>query len=159
MQHTLRPIQPQDVAGAIQLVRDTLTEFGLQFGVGAETDAQLHGLPDSYVDRGGAFFVAVGTAGPNVGRVIGTAGVFPVGPAMFELRKMYLHPAARGQGIGARLFDACRTFCVAQGARHLVLDTRDNMTDAIAFYLRRGFVRDDTQIRGARCSQGYRLDL
>jgi hypothetical protein len=33
------------------------------------------------------------------------------------------------------------------------------MVRAISFYEAHGFVRDDTEIRGARCSRGYRLDL
>jgi hypothetical protein len=41
----------------------------------------------------------------------------------------------------------------------VVLDTTHSMSAAIAFYERNGFVRDDAQIRGARCSRGYRLDL
>jgi hypothetical protein len=35
----------------------------------------------------------------------------------------------------------------------------NDMTHAIAFYEKRGFVRDDGQLRGARCERGYRLDL
>lgn len=37
----------------------------------------------------------------------------------------------------------------------MVLDTTEAMGAAIAFYERHGFVRDDTQIRGARCTRGY----
>lgn len=33
------------------------------------------------------------------------------------------------------------------------------MQGAISFYERRGFVQDDAQIRGTRCTRGYRLDL
>jgi putative acetyltransferase len=151
----IRSITPKDVKGAVELVNDTLAEFGLRFGVGSDTDEQLRGLPASYVDRGGGFFVAL----DDNELVIGTAGVFPVEQGVYELRKMYLRPAARGQGLGARLFETCLAFCRERGARQLVLDTRDDMISAIAFYKQRGFVRDDAQIRGARCTQGYRLDL
>jgi hypothetical protein len=41
----------------------------------------------------------------------------------------------------------------------MVLDTAEQMRAAIAFYEARGFVRDDSWIRGARCTRGYRLDL
>jgi hypothetical protein len=33
------------------------------------------------------------------------------------------------------------------------------MKRAIAFYERNGFVRDDMQIHGPRCSRGYTLDV
>ncbi len=155
MTFTVRPIAFADVGAAVDLVRDTLAEFGLQFGIGADTDAALPGLPAAYTDHGGQFFVAVDDAGT----VVGTAGVFPVEPQVYELRKMYLLPRVRGQRVGALLFDACLAFCRDKQARAMVLDTREDMTAAIAFYERRGFVRDDTQRRGARCHRGYRLDL
>ncbi len=151
----IRPITEGDVEGAVAVVRDTLAEYGLELGVGSETDSDVARLPGSYTTRGGRFLVAVDEAGA----VVGTAGVFPLEPGVYELRKMYLRPAARGHGLGARLFEACLAFCREQGARQLVLDTRENMTEAIAFYERRGFVRDDAQKRGSRCTRGYRLDL
>ncbi|MFO0579239.1 MAG: GNAT family N-acetyltransferase [Polyangia bacterium] len=155
MPFTVRPITAPDVDAVVRLVSATLAEFGLTFGVGSSTDDEVRALPGSYTERGGAFFVAVDESGA----VFGTAGVSPVAPQVFELRKMYLVPAARGLGLGARLFDACLAFCRAHSARHVVLDTIDGMKDAIAFYERRGFVQDDSQIRGARCTRGYRLDL
>ena len=155
MLFTIRPVTAADVDAVIQIVRATLGEFGLTFGVGSKTDDELRELPASYVDRGGAFFVAVDESGA----VFGTAGVSPIAPHVFELRKMYLVPAARGLGLGARLFDACVAFCRAHEARHVVLDTVESMKGAIAFYERRGFVQDDSQIRGTRCTRGYRLDL
>jgi putative acetyltransferase len=152
---SLRPIQPADVPAAIALVRASLGEFGLSFGEGSATDAQMHGLPGSYRDQGGEFFVALNAGG----ELLGTAGVMPVAPGIYELRKMYLRPASRGRGVGQRLFEACIEFCRAQQAKSVVLDTLHEMQSAIAFYEKNGFVRDDAQIRGARCSRGYRLDL
>ncbi|MBL9008541.1 MAG: GNAT family N-acetyltransferase [Myxococcales bacterium] len=155
MTFLVRPIERADVDAAVALVGDTLFEFGLQFGVGSDTDTGLWQLPASYTDHGGQFFVAV--AGD--GLVVGTAGVFPVEPRVYELRKMYLRPEVRGQHVGAQLFDACVAFCRQKQAQAVVLDTREDMRSAIAFYEKRGFVRDDSQRRGARCHRGYRLDL
>ena len=152
----VRPVQPGDVNAVVDLVSTTLSEFGIVFGEGASTDAQLAQLPHSYTDEGGAFFVAL-----DEGALIGTAGVTPIPPRTdrFELRKMYLRPEARGKGAGQQLFAACLAFVRAHHGRQIVLDTTEKMTAAIAFYERNGFVRDDTQRRAARCSRGYRLDL
>lgn len=150
----LRPVTPDDVPKVIALVRDTLEEFGLEFGKGSVTDDELHALPASYRERGGEFFVAV-----DGDALIGTAGVVPVKPATFELRKMYLAPHTRGKGVGKALLDACLRHCRVRRAKTVTLDTTEAMKAAIAFYQRHGFVRDDTQIRGSRCSRGYRLDL
>ena len=152
---SLRPIQPADVPAAIALVKETLGEFGLAFGEGSPTDAQMLELPSSYRDHGGEFFIALNAGG----ELLGTAGVMPVAPGVYELRKMYLRPKSRGRGVGRRLLDACLDFCRAAGAKSVVLDTVHEMEEAVVFYERNGFVRDDTQIRGSRCSRGYRLDL
>lgn len=150
----LRTVRKEDVPAVVTLVRETLSEFGLEFGKGAITDEQLLGLPESYRGDGGEFFVAYeGDA------LLGTAGVAPVSAGVFELRKMYLAPGTRGQGVGKALLDACLAHCRSRGATRVVLDTTEKMTAAIAFYERHGFVRDDAQIRGSRCSRGYRLEL
>ena len=151
----LRPITSAEVPAAIALVRATLPEFGLTFGEGSPTDAQMSALPGSYRDAGGEFFVAL----DDGGALLGTAGVMPVAPGVFELRKMYLRPATRGQGVGKKLLAACLAFCRERQAVSVVLDTLHEMKEAVAFYERNGFVRDDAQIRGSRCSRGYRLDL
>jgi GNAT superfamily N-acetyltransferase len=152
---TVRPVAPGDVPAAIDLIREVLAEFGLRFGEGSKTDEELTRLPASYEEHGGAFWVATDPAGA----LLGTCGVFPVAPGELELRKMYLHPRSRGAGVGKRLLDEAVTWARAHGARALVLDTTEQMTRAIAFYEANGFVRDDAQIRGSRCSRGYRRDL
>jgi GNAT superfamily N-acetyltransferase len=150
----VRAVSAADVPQVLALVADVLGEFGLDFGKGSPTDAELHGLPASYVDRGGAFWVAL-----RAGELLGTCGVFPVAPLTFELRKMYLRGASRGLGLGRRLLDAAVAWSREQGARHIVLDTIEEMNRAIAFYEANGFVRDDSQKRAARCTRGYRRDL
>ncbi|MEP6862140.1 MAG: GNAT family N-acetyltransferase [Deltaproteobacteria bacterium] len=150
----IREVRATDVPAVIELVAATLAEFGLSFGVGAPTDDQLQHLPASYADHGGAFWVAM-----DGDQVVGTAGVFPVTADAFELRKMYLLPSTRGTGVGKRLLEASIAWSREHGARLLVLDTVEAMARAIAFYERHGFVRDDTQRRGSRCSRGYALAL
>jgi|HubBroStandDraft_1064217.scaffolds.fasta_scaffold125910_2 putative acetyltransferase len=148
----VRPVRAEDVPDVVRLVTRTLAEFGLQFGQGSKTDEELSHLPASYADHGGAFWVAVDANA----RILGTCGVFPVGmPGDFELRKMYLLEEARGTGAGRVLLDECALWTRAHGGKRLVLDTTEQMERAIAFYERHGFVRDDAQIRGSRCSRGY----
>lgn len=146
----VRRVRATDVPAVIALVRDVLAEFGLELGKGAKTDDDLPKLPESYDDHGGAFWVAVGA-----GEIIGTCGVFPVGEDTLELRKMYLRPSARGLRLGKRLLDEALRFARANSVKRIVLDTTHQMTRAIAFYEANGFVRDDSEIRGARCSRGY----
>lgn len=151
----VRSIEEADVGAVVELVREVLAEFGLTFGVGSATDDELFGLPASYADAGGAFWVAV----DDDGSLLGTCGIQPVAPETFELRKMYVHPRARGRGAGRLLLERALTAAREAGARRVVLDTLHEMDAAVRLYERAGFVRDDDQIRGARCSRGYRLDL
>lgn len=150
----IRAVEQSDVPAVVALVADVLAEFGLEFGKGSPTDAELHGLPASYRDRGGAFWVA-----RRGGTLLGTCGVFPVAPGTFELRKMYLGPDSRGLGLGKRLLEIAVAWTREHGGKRLVLDTVEQMTAAIAFYEANGFSRDDTQVRGARCTRGYVRDL
>jgi putative acetyltransferase len=146
----VRPVSAADVSAVISLVTEVLAEFGLVFGVGAATDAPLLGLPASYEDVGGAFWVA-----EEAGFIIGTCGLAPVEPRVYELRKMYLRPQTRGRGVGRQLLALAVEWARARGGTHLVLDTIEDMTRAIAFYEAHGFVRDDAQKRGERCTRGY----
>ncbi len=150
----IREATADDVPAIVEHVSAVLAEFGLTFGSGSPTDDQLRGLPASYRDHGGAFWVAY-----NDGVLVGTAGVFPVALGIYELRKMYLLPTLRGLGLGKKLLAACVDWVRAHGGKHIVCDTIDAMTRAIAFYEAHGFVRDDAQMRAERCTRGYRLDL
>jgi putative acetyltransferase len=147
----IRPVTARDVPEVIELVAATLAEFGLEFGKGSQTDEELHQLPASYAERGGELWIARAESG----ELLGTAGMYPLSPTMFELRKMYLRPASRGLGLGKQLLDTCVAWTTSRGGTHIVLDTMEKMTRAIAFYEAHGFVRDDTHIRGSRCSRGY----
>jgi len=151
----VREIVAADVPEAVALVGAVLAEFGLRFGDGSATDAELERLPASYAARGGRFWVARDARGA----LVGTAGVMPLSDGEVELRKMYLAPAARGLGLGRRLLEHSIAFARSFGARRVVLDTIGEMTTAIALYERAGFVRDDAQKRATRCTRGYRLDL
>lgn len=147
----VRPAGVSDVPAVVALVRETLAEFGLRFGEASKTDDELTRLPGSYADHGGMFWVAIDPAGA----VCGTCGVFPVAPGEYELRKMYLRAGTRGAGLGKRLLDEALAWTRSQGGRRMVLDTTEQMTRAIAFYEANGFVRDDGQVRGSRCTRGY----
>lgn len=152
----IREVEARDVEEVVALVAATLAEFGLTFGQGSPTDDQVRALPSSYASSGGCFWIA---RDDDAGALLGCCGVFPVESKTFELRKMYLSPSARGKGVGKALLDVAVRWTKQQGADRMVLDTTEQMTRAIAFYEAHGFVRDDAQIRGARCSRGYTLRL
>ncbi len=142
-----------DVPEIVRLITEVLVEFDLQFG--NETDLELLRLPHSYTSQSGVFWIARDCTDA----LLGTCGVVPLKADTYEVRKMYLGAKARGRGFGRAILGEAVRWVKERGGKHLVLDTTEQMTAAIHFYEANGFVRDDAQIRGKRCSRGYRRDL
>lgn len=155
----VRAVRAGDVDGVVALVTRVLAEFAIRFGEGCDTDEELRDLPRSYVERGGAFWVAVEADSAGAERVVGTVGVARLSDRQLELRKMYLDPAARGRGLGQRLLDVALAWAETSGAAIVTLDTTHEMTAAQALYEKNGFVRDDQYIVGSRCNRGYARPL
>ncbi|HEU4983125.1 MAG TPA: GNAT family N-acetyltransferase [Acidobacteriaceae bacterium] len=56
-----------------------------------------------------------------------------------EIKRMYVKPEARGQGIAERLLKALEEYAAEAGYWALYLDTKDDLTTAIRFYQRHGY--------------------
>jgi GNAT superfamily N-acetyltransferase len=84
--------------------------------------------------RGNSFWVAVD--GPAV---VGTVGLETVAPGVLELRRMYVDPARRREGLGALLLRHAEEIAVRQGALRIVLSTSEIQTAAIALYRSTGY--------------------
>jgi len=57
-----------------------------------------------------------------------------------EVKRLYVRPQARGARLADALLDALETYAATR-YRGLYLDTKDDLTAAIRFYERRGYVR------------------
>ncbi|HEY3112346.1 MAG TPA: GNAT family N-acetyltransferase [Gemmatimonadaceae bacterium] len=62
-----------------------------------------------------------------------------LGPRVGELKRMYVAPDARGQGIGRALLDRLEAEARALGLARLVLETGTRQSEALALYRRAGF--------------------
>jgi GNAT superfamily N-acetyltransferase len=74
------------------------------------------------------------------GRIVGSVFVVRKSARVAQLRLLYVEPAARGQGLGARLVDECIGFARASGYRTLMLWTQSHLDAARRIYVSRGFV-------------------
>ena len=74
----------------------------------------------------------------GAGQVLGTVSVVPR-PGELYIRSLAVHPAARGQGIGARLLRAVEEFATPRGYQRLVLTTTPFLRAAIRLYEHAGF--------------------
>lgn len=73
------------------------------------------------------------------GRVVGAVFVVRKSVRVAQLRLLYVEPAAREHGLGARLVDECIRFARAKGYRSLMLRTQSHLDAARRIYETRGF--------------------
>jgi len=78
-------------------------------------------------------------------RIVGSVFVVRRSARVAQLRLLYVEPAARGQGLGARLVDECIRFARAKGYRMLRLWTQSHLDNARYIYASRGFVLDNEE--------------
>ena len=75
------------------------------------------------------------------GEVVGVIALRPL-PTIAgacEIKRLYVDPGYRGQGIADALLDALEATAIAQRCTVAYLDTRADLAAAIAFYRRRGY--------------------
>jgi len=83
---------------------------------------------------GGQIFIALRDQ-----EVLGTCAVIPHGPGVFELAKLSVTPAARGQGLGRRLVDTCLAYAREREIRRIVLVSSSRLAPALRLYESVGF--------------------
>ena len=80
------------------------------------------------------FAVARNVDGAAVG-----CGAMVVTPAYGEVKRMFVHPAARGQGVAQRLLGKLEAEALARGCRQFMLETGPSQPEAIGLYQRLGY--------------------
>ncbi len=142
-----------DIASVRELINGILSEFGLSpdpEGV----DSDLDNIEMSYMAPGGCFEVITDRE-----LIVGTVGLHPHDETRVEIRKMYLAPSLRGQGIGKWLLDRTLQQAWEMGYEEIVLETASVLTEAIGLYRSFGFEPIPGKPDTDRCDQAYRLRL
>ncbi len=156
----LRPIEARDDGAIAAVIREVMPEFGADGPGTALHDEEVGAMSMHYRGPAARYLVA-----QRAGTIVGGCGVAPLnaGPIdTAELRKMYLLPAARGQGIGRALLRAALEAACELGFAQVYLETMEHMAAARAMYASEGFVQlpaslGDTGHFACHCS--YLLDL
>lgn len=87
-----------------------------------------------YDEHAGSFWVAV-----KDDRVVGMFGLEGASDGAKELRRMYVDPSARRQGIARLMLQSAEDECRRQGVSHLVLSTSEIQEAALALYEESGY--------------------
>jgi putative acetyltransferase len=91
---------------------------------------------DEVAPEHGAFVIARAN-----GRAVGCGAVRRIDTATAEIKRMYVTPEARGQGLARKILAHLETEAIRIGVTRLVLETGERQVEAIALYLRAGFER------------------
>jgi putative acetyltransferase len=121
----------------IDIVRTLFREYEQQVGGDicfTDFDQELAGLPGLYAAPAGRLLVATDATGP-----VACAAIVPHDASGCELKRLYVRPSARGQGVARRLATTAIETARAIGYRQMVLETLPSMVQAHALYRSLGF--------------------
>ena len=129
-----------------------------EYGLGWEpegADRDVLAVEEYYLDRGGEFWVV-----EDRGQIVGTAAYYPIerSDRAVEIRKMYLLPRARGQGLGTYLLQSLEQTIAAAGYREIWVETATILQAAVILYERHHY-QPATGVETARCDRVYRKAL
>lgn len=131
---------PEDVDAVRALVRD-FTRWAFKMEPDAEAaptfddlEGELASLPGIYGPPTGCFLLA-----RDAGEPVGCIAFRAHGPGTVELKRMYVRPEARGQGVGEALVAALIAEARRRGCRQIVLDSHHSLKSAQRIYRAAGF--------------------
>ena len=73
------------------------------------------------------------------GQAAGCAGLKPYSGTDAEVKRLWVEPACRKQGIASALMDQIENAARERGFHRVILQTRPIMPDAVALYTKRGY--------------------
>jgi carbonic anhydrase len=113
---------------------DLKRELGFEEDIPAAV-ADTLGHLDQFAPPAGRLLVVV-----EEGVALGCGCLRAIVPGVAEIKRMYLRPAARGQGLGRQLLEALLDEARRTGYREARLDTDGLMPAAVGLYHKVGFV-------------------
>ena len=134
---SITQIKPEHNAAIRQIIESVGAEFGA-IGQGfGPSDAEVQAMSEHYRSELKSRYLI---ASYN-NKVIGGCGIAPFNNSAqtCELRKLFLLPENRRNGIGETLVQLCLDFAIEQNFQQCYLDTLSSMTAAIALYKKLGF--------------------
>ena len=146
-----------DREAAAEVVKTVLAEYGLSWEVGecGCSDRDAVEVEKYYWQSGGEFWVV-----EKASQIVGTGGYLPIerGENAVEIRKMYLLPSARGQGLGRYLLAELEGAAAAKGFGEVWVETATVLAEAVKLYERNGYA-PKSGVETDRCDKVYSKSL
>ena len=126
----IRRGESDDFQGAWQIVSEYYEAVGV---VAREDPAEFRA---HYFGEGAGVWLA-----RDGGEIVGCIALRPLDavPGAGEVKRLYVKPEARGRGAAGLLLDALHRYARDAGYTTLYLDSKDDLTDALRFYRKRGY--------------------
>lgn len=149
-QFQIRSWQPGDRTVAAAVIESVLAEYGLNWDP-VDADRDVIEVEQAYHHTGGEFWIIA-----HSDKIVGTAGYYPVsrGNHAVEIRKMYLLPEVRGQGLGTFLLKQLEDAIAERHFSEIWIETASVLTAAVQLYERNGY-QPATGVETARCDRIY----
>lgn len=131
------PVEPS-TPDQLDQVKALFGEYAVSLGFGLDFqgfDEELVRFPGEYQSPNGLLLVCMDDE-----RVVACVGVRRLDPRTCEMKRMYVRPAARGQGLGRKLAIVAIERARESGYSRMRLDTVESLTAANALYESLGFV-------------------
>ncbi|KKD37097.1 MAG: GNAT family N-acetyltransferase [Limnoraphis robusta] len=150
----IRSWEVGDREAAFHLIAAVLAEYGLvSEATGADED--VYKVEEFYQQTGGEFWVV-----EQQNTIVGTAAYYPIkrGKDAVEIRKMYLLPSVRGQGLGKFLLTHLEEKIKAKGFQEAWIETASVLKEAVQLYESHGY-QPTTGVETERCDRVYKKVL
>jgi putative acetyltransferase len=132
--HIFPATSPAHIAQARELFLEYAQSLGFSLCF-QSFDQELAGLPGDYAPPRGRLLLA-----EQEGQLAGCVALHPLNDDICEMKRLYLRPQFRGQGLGRQLADTIISEARSIGYASIRLDTVEPvMKDAVAMYRRLGF--------------------
>jgi ribosomal protein S18 acetylase RimI-like enzyme len=135
-------ILPAQTDPELSQVRNLFREYARVPGVApclADFEREVVSLPGLYAPAAGRLLLAIHEIPGTAGKAVGCGALRPFDSVSCEMKRLYVSPAARGQGAGRELVMELISEARSIGYERMLLDTLPSMAEAHKLYRSLGF--------------------